>query len=206
MRAWIIRFASLYVFDVVVLLVIGALVPGVRVGLAALWAGAVLAAATIWLKPLIHRWFRSMAARSAAQRSWLAEKLVQYVVVLGVAAIIWVLLVLFTGVNVRGFVFGWFVPPIFLLIAWAIYDLVDDRIEARAAELYDRATAGRRATAGPDVRDSVPPVPPAPAGFASGSARFTPPAAPGSAASGSAASARHDDGLTDEQRRMLDGL
>ena len=205
MRAWIIRFASLYVFDVVVLLVIGALVPGVRVGLAALWAGAVLAAATIWLKPLIHRWFRSMAARSAAQRSWLAEKLVQYVVVLGVAAIIWVLLVLFTGVNVRGFVFGWFVPPIFLLIAWAIYDLVDDRIEARAAELYDRATAGRRATTGPDVRGSVPPVPPAPAGFAPGSAPgsagFTPPAAPGSAAS-----ARRDDGLTDEQRRMLDGL
>ncbi|TFV83901.1 hypothetical protein E4V99_02130 [Microbacterium sp. dk485] len=209
MRAWIIRFASLYVFDVVVLLVIGALVPGVRVGLAALWAGAVLAAATIWLKPLIHRWFRSMAARSAAQRSWLAEKLVQYVVVLGVAAIIWVLLVLFTGVNVRGFVFGWFVPPIFLLIAWAIYDLVDDRIEARAAELYDRATAGRRATTGPDVRGSVPPVPPASGGFAPpapGSAGFTPPPAPRSAASGSAASARRNEGLTDEQRRMLDDL
>ncbi|QEW02361.1 hypothetical protein [Microbacterium lushaniae] len=204
MRAWIIRFASLYVFDVVVLLAIGALVPGVRVGLAALWAGAVLAAATIWLKPLIHRWFRSMAARSAAQRSWLAEKLVQYVVVLGVAAIIWVLLVVFTGVNVRGFVFGWFVPPIFLLIAWAIYDLIDDRIEARAAELYDRATAGRRSTTGPDARGSVPPAP--------GSAGFAPPPAPGFApppAPGSAASAprpRRDDGLTDEQRRMLDGL
>ena len=149
MKTWIVRFVSLYVFDVVVLLAIGALVPGVRVGWSALWAGAVLAAATIWLKPAIHRGFRSMAARSASQRTWLGEKLIQYLVVLAVAAIIWVLLVVFTGVNVRGFVFGWFVPPIFLLIAWAIYDLVDDRIEARTGALYDRATGGRRQGAVP---------------------------------------------------------
>lgn len=196
MRAWIIRFASLYVFDVVVLLLIGALVPGVRVGWSALWAGVVLAAATIWLKPVIHRWFRSMAARSAAQRSWLAEKGVQYLVVLAVAAIIWVLLVIFTGVNVRGFVFGWFVPPLMLLIAWAIYDLIDDRIEARTGALYDRATAGRRTTGG----------------GAGGSASSLPSTLGGSAASApgrpSAATPRPhgNDGLTDEQRRMLDGL
>jgi hypothetical protein len=185
MRAWIVRFASLYVFDVVVLLVIGALVPGVRVGWSALWAGVVLAAATIWLKPLIHRGFRSLASRSAERRSGVSEKLVQYLVVLGVAAVIWVLLVVFTGVNVRGFVFGWFVPPIFLLIAWAIYDLVDDRIEARAGALYDRAAGGRRAA--DPATGTVPPIP--------------------SARGGSPASApRRDDGLTDEQRRMLDEL
>ncbi len=175
------RFAALYVFDVVVLLAIGALVPGVRVGWSALWAAAVLAAATIWLKPLIHRWFQSMAGRSAATRSRLAEKLVQYLLVLAVAAVIWVLLVVFTGVNVRGFIFGWFVPPIFLLIAWAVYDLIDDRLEARAGALYDRATGGRGAGA-------VPPAAASPA----------PPAA--------SAPEDLDDGLTPEQRRMFDDL
>ncbi|MCR2815734.1 hypothetical protein [Microbacterium jiangjiandongii] len=181
MRTWVVRFVALYVFDVVVLLAIGALVPGVRVGWSALWAGAVLAAATIWLKPVIHRWFQSMAGRSAVKRSRLAEKLVQYLLVLAVAAVIWVLLVAFTGVNVRGFVFGWFVPPIFLLIAWALYDLIDDRLEARAGALYDRATGGGR----------QPAVPPAAASPAPG-----------------AAPAREnvDDGLTPEQRRMFDDL
>lgn len=188
MRAWVVRFASLYVFDVVVLLVIGALVPGVTVGLSALWAAVLLAAATIWLKPVIHRWFQSMAARSSTRRSWIAEKLVQYLLVLAVAAIIWILLVVFTGVHVRGFLFGWFVPPIFLLIAWAVYDLLDDRIEARAGAIFDRATGGRRA-ADAGASNATPPIPPA-SGY------------PG----GSTTRARRDDGLTDEQRRMLDEL
>jgi hypothetical protein len=191
MRAWIIRFVSLYVFDVIVLLLIGALVPGVTVGWSALWAAVVLAAATIWLKPLIHRGFTSLAARSSGSRSWLAEKGVQYLVVLAVAAIIWVLLVLFTGVNVRGFVFGWFVPPLLLLIAWAIYDLLDDRIEARAGELYDRATGGRRSG---DAASSI--------HSATGGASASAPGRP----SPSTPRPHGDDGLTDEQRRMLDGL
>jgi hypothetical protein len=164
------------------------------VGWSALWAGVVLAAATIWLKPLIHRGFSSLAARSAGARSRLAEKAVQYLVVLAVAAVIWVLLVIFTGVNVRGFVFGWFVPPVFLLIAWAIYDLVDDRIEARAGELYDRATGGRGDRG--SVADSVLPIP-----SSGGSASSTP-----GRPSASMPRPRADDGLTDEQRRMLDGL
>jgi len=62
MRKWIVRFVSLYVFDVVVLLLMG-LLPGVRVGWAALWGAVILTAATIWLKPLITRMFRGMAAK-----------------------------------------------------------------------------------------------------------------------------------------------
>lgn len=179
MRAWIVRFASLYAFNVVVLLLL-ALLPSVRVGWSVLWAGVILTAATIWLKPLIHRWFRSMAAKSTSQRTKLGEKLVQYLLVLAVAAIVWVLVVLFTGVNVRGFFWGWILPPLALLIAWAIYDAVDDRLEAQAGRLYDRATQREGATA----PSAAPPIPPAPG--------TTPP--------------RADDGLTDEQRRMFDQL
>ena len=189
MRSWIVRFVSLYVFDVVVLLLIGALTPGVRVGWSALWAGVILAAATLWLKPLVHRWFLSLAARSASRRSRFSEKLVQYLLVLAVAAIIWVLLVVFTGVAVGGFFFlwGWVSPPLFLTLAWAVYDLVDDRIEARTGALYDRARGGARSTESGSA--TAPPIPPAPG---AGSAGTSP--------------ARRDDGLTAEQRRLFDEL
>lgn len=189
MRAWIIRFASLYVFDVVVLLLIGGFTPGVRVGWSALWASLILTAATLWLKPLVHGWFRSLASRSAAGRSRIREKLVQYGLVLTVAALIWVLLIVLRGVHVGGFFFlwGWIAPPVALTIAWGIYDLLDDRIEARAGALYDRATGGRRA-ADTTASGATPPIPPA------------------SAYPGGTTRPRRDDGLTDEQRRMLDEL
>ena len=61
MKKWVVRFLSLLVFDVVVLLVIGWLTPA-RVGWSALWAGVILTALTIWIKPLIHGMFQSMAA------------------------------------------------------------------------------------------------------------------------------------------------
>lgn len=191
MKAWIVRFASLYVFDVVVLLLIGGFTPGVRVGWHAFWAALILTAATIWLKPSIHRAFVSMAARSAARRTKIGEKVVQYLLVLAIAALFWVLLVIFTGVHVHGFFFlwGWVVPPIGLTIAWAVYDLIDDGLEARAARLYDRA-AGRGGSA--ERTGTPPPVAARPSGQ------------PGAA--GSVPRSARPDGLTDEQRRMLDEL
>lgn len=64
MKKWAVRFVTLLVFNIVVLLIIGLLTPA-RVGWAALWAGIILTALVIWVKPLVSRWFRSMAARSA---------------------------------------------------------------------------------------------------------------------------------------------
>jgi hypothetical protein len=194
MKAWLVRFVCLYAFNVVVLLLLDWFTPGVRVGFAVFWAALILTAATIWLKPLIHRLFQSLAAKSAAQRTKVGEKVVQYLLVLAVAAVIWILLVVFTGVNVGGFFFlwGWIVPPIALTIAWAVYDLVDDRVEARAGALLDRATT-RGGDADAASSATPPPIPPAagraPSGYPGGEA---PP--------------RRDDGLTDEQRRMLDEL
>ncbi|WP_100814185.1 hypothetical protein [Microbacterium lacus] len=186
MRTWIVRFVSLYLFNLVVLWLIGLLLASVRVGWAAFWGSIVLTAATLWIKPLITSWFRGMAARSANQRTRIGEKLTQYVLVLIVAAIVWVLVVLFTSVRVEGWFTGWIVPPVALLIAWAIYDAIDDRVEKRAGHVYDAAAAklGRSPkTGGTDV--SAPAMTP-----------------------GVDASTRRElkDGLTDEQRRMLDEL
>jgi hypothetical protein len=181
MKKWLVRFLSMYVFNVVVLLVIGWILPSVSVGWAALWAGLILTAATLWLKPLVQKWFRGAAAKSADQRTKAGEKLVQWGLVFVVELIIWILVVVFSGVNVRGFFWGWIIPPIALLIGWAIYDAIDDKVEARAGALYDKA-AGGKATTGTDAAPAVP-----------------------SPATDSARRELHD-GLTEEQRRMLDDL
>src|SRR5688572_3555538 len=111
MKKWVVRFLSLLVFDVAVLLVIGWLTPA-RVGWSALWAGVILTALTIWIKPLIHRLFQSMAAKSAGQRTRAGEKLVQGALVFLVALLVWMATVLLSGVSVGGWFWGYVLPPI----------------------------------------------------------------------------------------------
>lgn len=178
MKKWVVRFVSLLVFNVAVLLLIGWLTPA-RVGWSALWAGVILTAATIWIKPLVHRAFRGMAATSASSRTKTGEKVVQAAVVFVVALIVWVVTVLLSRVSVDGWFWGYVLPPVILLVGWAIYDRIDDRLESSAGAVYDRVTGGRTTQAAPDT------LPPA-----------------------QTASARAElqDGLTEEQRRMFDEL
>jgi hypothetical protein len=186
MKKWIVRFVSLLVFNIVVLLLIGFLTPA-RVGWSALWAGIVLTAISIWIKPAVHGWFRSMAARSADQRTKAGEKVVEFLVAFSVAFLVWIATVLLSGVSIGGGFFGAFwgyvLPPLILLVGWAIYDAIDDRVEAHAGALYDRASGGRAATA----ESAAPAIPHNPEAAAAGRREL-------------------DDGLTDEQRRMLDEL
>ena len=206
MKKWVVRFGSLLVFNIVVLLVVGWLTPA-RVGWAALWAGIVLTAIVIWIKPLVEKWFRSMAAKSARSRSKAGELFVELLLAFAVALVIWIATVLFTGVSIGGGIFGafwgWVLPPVFLLIGWAIYGAIDDRVEAHAHALYDKATGERT-----DASAPVPPIPDARATYPAGPAPV-PPVPPAPAAGTGAPDSsrrRRDDGLTDEQRRMLDEL
>ncbi len=181
MKKWIVRFVSLLVFNVVVLLLIGFLTPA-RVGWAALWAGIVMTALVIWVKPLIAKWFASMAAKSAGGRTKLGEKFVEFLLALAIAFIVWILTVVLSGVTVSGWFWGYILPPVILLIGWAIYDAIDDRVEGHAGAIYDKATGGARETESADAAPAVP--------------------------SPEAQAGRRElkDGLTDEQRRMLDEL
>ena len=193
MKKWVVRFASLLVFNILVLLVVGWLTPA-RVGWAAVWAGIVLTALVIWIKPLVEKWFRSMASKSSGQRTRAGEKLVEFFLAFAVAFLVWIATVVFTGVSIGGGIFGafwgWVLPPVILLIGWAIYGAIDDKVEGHAGTLYDRATGTKTVT---DAATSAP---------ASTSARDT---SPGAAAP-AAGRRQRDDGLTDEQRRMLDEL
>lgn len=181
MKNWLIRAVSLYVFNVAALLLIGLLMRSVSVGWHALWASVVLTLATLAIKPALLKVFRGSVAKSADSRTRLGEKLVQYGLVFAAELIIWVLTVLLSGVNVHGWFWGYVLPPVYLLIAWVIYDLVDDRIENKARELIGTTTAKVRGT------DAAAPA-----------------AAPSPETQ--AGRAELNDGLTPEQRRMLDEL
>ena len=186
MKKWVVRFLSLLVFNVVVLLLIGWLTPA-RVGWAALWAGIVMTALVIWIKPLVEKWFRSMAARSANRRTKAGEKLVEFLIAFAVAFVVWIGTVLLSGASIGGGFFGTFwgyvLPPVILLIGWAIYDAIDDKVESHAGSLYDKATGARGATTTDAASPAVPTSPEAAAG-----------------------QRELHDGLTEEQRRMLDEL
>lgn len=188
MKNWIVRAVSLYVFNVVVLLLIGLLMSSVSVGWNALWAAVILTVATLALKPTLLKVFRGAASKSAQTRTKVGEKVVQYVLVFIVELIAWVLTVWLSGVDVRGWFWGYVLPPLYLLLAWVIYDQVDDRIEARTGAVFDtvqsKVKGGRASTAG----------------AADASASTT--------QSRSTAAGREElhDGLTPEQRRMLDEL
>jgi len=184
MKKGIVRFASLYVFNVAVLLLIGLLLPTVRVGLHALWAGVILTLAALFIKPTLTRLFRRSAAKSAGRRSKLAEKAVQYALVYAVELIIWVLTVWFSAVSVRGYLWGYLLPPLLLLVGWVVYDLVDDVLRRKTGEVYDSVHA--RLRGGSDASNRGESAPDSPATRAGRD--------------------ELNDGLTPEQRRMLDDL
>ena len=182
MKNAIVRFVSLYVFNVAVLLLIGLLMTNVRVGWNALWASVILTLAALFVKPALAAVFRRSAAKSASNRTSAREKVVQYALVYVVELIIWVLTVWLSGVSVAGFFWGYVLPPLGLLLGWVIYDQIDDRLHAKASEVYDTVQArvqGSRPS-------SATPAPESP--------------------QTSAARAELNDGLTAEQRRMLDEL
>ncbi|WDM44015.1 hypothetical protein KV395_12510 [Microbacterium luteolum] len=185
MKNGIVRFVSLYVFNVAVLLLIGLLLRGVSVGWNALWAAIILTLAALFVKPLLRSVFRRSAAKSAADRTKTGEKVVQYVLVYIVELIVWVLTVWLSGVRSTSF-WGYVIPPLILLLGWVVYDQIDDKLHAKAGEIYDVVQA--RVKGGG----------PRPTASASAPERETPETA--------AARDELTDGLTPEQRRMLDEL
>lgn len=133
-------------FDFVVLVLIGLIMPQVSVGWSVFWAAAVLTAATIWVKPALSRWLGGRADRSSRDLTRAGAKLVQYATVFVVAVAVWILVVLLSGVHVAGFFWGWVIPPILLLIAWSVFDLTGDRLVAGAGRAWDGARGRRSGT------------------------------------------------------------
>jgi len=132
-RSWVVKTIALLLFNIVAVLVI-VLLPGaagVSIG-TVLWGAIVLTVLSLFIKPLLHRWLLDNAGQVSLSRK-LSSKVLSYVILYLVALIIWFLLVIFSGVQITNFLTTLIVPPLVLLAAWFIYDLVDDRLEARVA-------------------------------------------------------------------------
>ena len=179
--------ATLYVFNLAVLLLIALLVPGVHAGWGVLWASVVLTVAVVWLKPLIHKgspaWSRSR--RTGATKA--GETVVQMVLVFAVELAVWVIVVSVGGHD----------PQLVLRLPPAAGVPADRVGDLRGAR---RQAAGTRQRAlRPGVRGLGKHVDGDAAGSTGGDL---------SAASAETQTAKAElhDGLTPEQRRMLDEL
>lgn len=140
MRKWIVRLCTLFVFNFVVLLLIGLMLDSVDIPiLASLAAALVLTLATVWIRPALNALARRQAAKSTRESSRLVQWLVSALAVFLVALAVWVLTVALTNVYVEGWLWGYVIPPLALLLAWFIYDLIADRLEERAGRVYDNA-------------------------------------------------------------------
>lgn len=143
-RAWFIRFVTLAVFNLIVLLLIVIFLPSVHgrpFGL--LWGALLLTVLTIWIKPLLSSAASSQADRLSQGRSAGARRGFGALAVLIVALVVWLLLVWFSSIRVQGWFWGYVIPPIALLIAWFIYDAIDDQLERSVTRAYD-SVRGRR--------------------------------------------------------------
>ncbi len=180
------RFGSLYVFNVVVLFLIGALIPRVYVGWSALWGAVILTAATIFVKPAVTKLLKNVTdgASKGKSLSTGVQKAIEYGIVFVVALLVWILVRAFSGIWTWDFFTGIILPPLILLVAWFVYDMIDDRIEKVAGDLYDKAE-----TAINDNNAKSTPTTPAPESPETRAARD-----------------ELKDGLTPEQRRMMDNL
>lgn len=184
MKTWVVRFGSLYVFNVVVLWLIGVILPRVYVGWSALWGAVILTAATIFVKPAVTKFLKNAASNSTKSMSTGAQKAIEYGIVFVVALVVWILVRIFSGVYTWDFFTGILLPPVILLAAWFLYDMIDDRIEKVAGDLYDKAESAVN-----EKNAGAQPASPSPESPATRHARD-----------------ELKDGLTPEQRRMMEDL
>ncbi|MGZ0711522.1 SND2/TMEM208 family protein (plasmid) [Coraliomargarita sp. W4R53] len=185
MKSWIVRFGALYVYNVIVLLVIGVFSPA-KVGFHAFWAAIIMVIAEALVKPLVLKLFAQSAAKSAGERTKTAESLVQAGIVFAVAEIVWILTIVLSGVGIGGSWFWvWIVPPLIITLGWWIYSRVNKKLEAQASDIYDRTLGRGTPTAGASAEPSTLTT---------------------SAVDLDAAHKELHDGLTAEQRKMLDDL
>ena len=147
MKKWIVRFGALYVFNLVVLLLIDLLVAGVNRSAGERSGQAViLTAAVIWVKPLIHRAFTGMAAKSRGTAHEAPGAARAMGVVFVVELVVWILVVmLLRASRCNNWFFGYLLPPLIFLIGWAIYAAMDDRPQSRPMRCTTGARRGRRA-------------------------------------------------------------
>ncbi len=138
-RNWVIRLVSLYVFSYVAFIVMGLFNSSFRVGLFhAFWAALIFTLATVFVKPIVSSFAQKTAEGLKQGKTSTVGRIIEYVAVYVVALVIWWIVAAFTAAENTHW-WSMFVAPLFLMVAWIIYDIVDESIERTVAKGYDAA-------------------------------------------------------------------
>ncbi|UVJ38105.1 phage holin family protein [Arthrobacter sp. CJ23] len=137
MKTWAIRIGIALVFNAITLWV-ASILPGVRLGSGFLWAVVVFTAATLLVKPAITALIRRGGNRLRTRSSISGKLLTAAAGLLATLAILILTSIFSNGFNINGIV-GWVMATVVIWLASAIYDFVDDGLEARVSRL----TGGR---------------------------------------------------------------
>ncbi len=138
-RTWTIRLVSLYIFSYLAFLVMGLFSTAFRIGpLSALWAALIFTLATVFVKPIVESFARKTAEGLKAGQSSTAAKIIEYVAVYAVAVVIWIIISMLSSLSTHNF-WNLLTAPLFLLVAWVLYSILDDTIEKYVAKGYDAA-------------------------------------------------------------------
>lgn len=140
MRNWIVRIGAAFVFNILLLLVIIWVTPGVHGAWGVLWASLVFTLATLFLKPVFAQVVGAQGKKLEGRTTWLKGKTLVYLVSYVVALLIWIVTVALSGVSLHSF-WAWVLPPLLVLLGWVVYDQLDDAFERKAVEVYDAARA-----------------------------------------------------------------
>lgn len=142
-RNWVIRLVSLYIFSFVAFLLLGFINSSFSNGFFHLfWSALIFTLATVFVKPIVSSFAQKTAEGLKQGKTSTAARVIEYVAVFAVALVIWLILSVL-GAAQNPHWFSWILSPVLLLVAWAIYDVVDEKIEAQVAKGYDAATRKR---------------------------------------------------------------
>lgn len=138
-RNWVIRLVSLYAFSFVAFLVMGLVMPSFRIGFwHTFWAALIFTLATVFVKPIVSSFAQKTAAGLQQGKTPLVARIIEYVAVYIVAVIIWIIVTMLTSLHNTGF-WSFLIAPLFLWVAWIVYDIVDETIERAVGKGYDAA-------------------------------------------------------------------
>lgn len=138
-RNWVIRLVSLYIFSFAAFLVMGLVNYSFRIGFFQLfWAALIFTLATIFVKPVVSAFAQKTAEGLKQGKTSTASRVIEYLAVYVVAVVIWMLVSWLTRLH-NAHWWDFFIAPLFLLVAWFIYDMVDEAIQRTVAKGYDAA-------------------------------------------------------------------
>lgn len=138
-RNWVIRLVSLYIFSFVAFLLMGLIMPAFRIGFwHTFWAALIFTLATVFVKPIVSSFAQKTADGLKQGKTSTVGRIIEYVAVYIVAVVIWIIVTMLTSLHSTGF-WSFLIAPLFLWVAWIVYDIVDESIERTVAKGYDAA-------------------------------------------------------------------